>query len=107
VTSGMYPKWFYYQYTCHHLDEFQRIAADKAVTMGHIKREHLSQAYCVVPPKQLLNECSEIMEAWIDRSIIMRIGSKQLEALRDTLLPKLISGQLRIPDAEELVAEVT
>ena len=32
--------------------------------------------------------------------------SKTLANLRDTLLPKLISGELRIPDAEKLVAEV-
>ena len=49
VTSNHYPKWFYYLWTKYHLAEFQRIAADKAVTMGHIKREHLSQALCIVP----------------------------------------------------------
>lgn len=30
---------------------------------------------------------------------------RELTKLRDTLLPKLLSGQLRIPDAEKLVAE--
>jgi len=49
VTSNVYPKWFYYYYTKHHLNGFQNIAADKAVTMGHIKREHLTQAKCTVP----------------------------------------------------------
>jgi type I restriction enzyme S subunit len=44
VTSADYPKWFYYYCTAHHLDEFQRIAADKATTMGHIKRNHLQEA---------------------------------------------------------------
>ena len=32
-------------------------------------------------------------------------ASKSLAHMRDTLLPKLISGELRIPDAEKLVAE--
>lgn len=32
--------------------------------------------------------------------------SRTLAALRDTLLPKLISGELRIPDAERIVGEV-
>ena len=31
--------------------------------------------------------------------------SLTLAALRDTLLPKLISGDLRIPDAERLASE--
>jgi type I restriction enzyme S subunit len=36
------------------------------------------------------------------------IASEEMETLgevRDTLLPKLISGELRIPDAENLVEE--
>jgi type I restriction enzyme S subunit len=32
--------------------------------------------------------------------------SRTLAALRDTLLPKLISGELRVNDAEKLVREV-
>ena len=31
--------------------------------------------------------------------------SKTLASLRDTLLPKLISGELRVPDAEKFVEE--
>ena len=31
--------------------------------------------------------------------------SKNLKAIRDTLLPKLISGELKIPDAESFVEE--
>ena len=54
VTSKRYPKWFYYFYTKYHLAEFQRIAYDKAVTMGHIKREHLSAAKCIMPNDELL-----------------------------------------------------
>ncbi|WP_150303328.1 restriction endonuclease subunit S [Pseudomonas saliphila] len=107
VTSDSFPKWFYHQFTCHHLEEFQRIAADKAVTMGHIKREHLRQALCVVPPLTLLADCSDAFKSLLDKSIETRLESRQLELLRDTLLPKLLSGQLRIPEAEQLVAEVT
>ena len=31
------------------------------------------------------------------------LDTRTLAALRDTLLPKLISGELRVPDAERLV----
>lgn len=55
VSSTKYPKWFYYFWTKRHLPEFQRIASDKAVTMGHIQRKHLSQAQTIVPPASLLN----------------------------------------------------
>jgi type I restriction enzyme S subunit len=32
--------------------------------------------------------------------------SLSLAAIRDTLLPKLISGELRVPDAERIVGRV-
>ena len=51
VTSTAFDKWFYYAWTCHHLQEFIAIAADKATTMGHIKREELSKAKVLVPSK--------------------------------------------------------
>ena len=44
VTSEKYDKWFYYYWTKYHLDKFIAIAADKATTMGHIKREDLEKS---------------------------------------------------------------
>ena len=44
VTSDVYDKWFYYLWTAHHLARFIAIAADKATTMGHIKREELAKS---------------------------------------------------------------
>jgi len=101
VTSEVFPKWLYYQCTLHHLHEFQRIAADKAVTMGHIKREHLKQALCAVPTTTLIDKCSRMIDEWQRRAIECRVENKQLAKLRDILLPKLLSGELRIPDAEK------
>jgi len=107
VTSETFPRWFYFQYTLHHLHEFKRIAADKAVTMGHIKREHLKQALCVVPSTALIDECSGTIDAWLIKGIECRVENKQLAQLRDTLLPKLLSGELRLSAApiEELATQ--
>jgi len=98
VTSDNFSKWFYYLYTKVHLNEFQRIAADKAVTMGHIKRSHLTEAKCVIPSKTLLYELGHMISPLIDKEITLRKESQKLTKLRDTLLPKLISGELQIPD---------
>ena len=56
VTSADLPKWFYLGWTKFHLDEFKRIAADKAVTMGHIKRSHLREAACVLPDAESIGK---------------------------------------------------
>ena len=99
VTSNDYPRWFYYWYTKHHLIEFQRIAADKAVTMGHIKREHLSQAKCCIPPPKIFDVIGARMNSLLEKQVLVRQEVKSLEKLRDTLLPKLISGELRLPES--------
>ncbi|MDB3940260.1 restriction endonuclease subunit S [Verrucomicrobiales bacterium] len=105
VTSQDYPKWFFLEWTKKHLEDFQRIAADKAVTMGHIKRIHLSEAMCLVPSATLIQEGSRIIPPIIDRLISNELESRTLTKLRDTLLPKLISGELRLPEAEQLTEE--
>jgi len=94
VTSTDYPKWFYYYYTKHHLAEFQQIAQAKAVTMGHIKREHLKQAVCAVPDVVLLESLGETIAPLLDKAIAVRLENRTLVELRDKLLPQLISGCL-------------
>nr|WP_314741906.1 restriction endonuclease subunit S [uncultured Haemophilus sp.] len=92
VTSENYPKWFYYFYTKHHLAEFQRIAYDKAVTMGHIKREHLSLAMCVVPNNELLQ--NKVIDNLLEKIILNRLENFNLQNTRNLLLPKLLNGDL-------------
>lgn len=103
VTSSDYPRWLCYLGVHQHLDEFRHIAAGKATTMGHIQRHHLSDAKLAIPPSPLLHaidsHLSPIVESLWKREAI----SRTLAALRDTLLPKLISGELRVKDAERLV----
>lgn len=103
VTSEQFPKWFFQQWTLQHLPDFQGIAADKATTMGHIRRHHLSDALCIVPSPDVLEAagavCAPLVEAFIENDL----ESRTLAALRDALLPRLLSGELRVRDAEELV----
>ena len=56
-------------------------------------------------PTPLVNHFSEIAKSTRDRISIAEEESKVLSDLRDTLLPKLISGEFRIPDAEKFLEE--
>ncbi|MEI2622752.1 MAG: restriction endonuclease subunit S [Giesbergeria sp.] len=100
VTSSRYPKWFYYFWTRHHLEHFRQVAASKATTMGHIQRSHLSAAKVSVPSLEVLNMGNELLEPLVNRVVENRLQAQTLSTLRDTLLPRLISGQLRLPEAE-------
>ena len=105
VTSDRFPKWFYYLWTKHHLENFRQIAASKATTMGHIQRGHLSQARVVVPPDEVIRVFDGLFGSLLERSISTILKAKNLAALRDTLLPRLISGQLRPQEAAEKLKE--
>lgn len=58
------------------------------------------------PGAALLNAFEHVVEPILARSLECRRTIRTLAALRDTLLPKLISGELRIRDAERFVADV-
>ena len=98
VTSKEYPKWFYYYWTKHHLQEFIHIAKDKAVTMGHIKRGHLEEAMVAIPDNDSMEKAHELFEPILSKMISLRLESSRLSLLRDTLLPRLMSGELEIPE---------
>ena len=103
VTSDKVPKWFYFFATRHHLQNFRAIAADKATTMGHIQRKHLTDARIAVASPEGMAKFDVAIAPLFDQLVSNAQQSRSLAQLRDTLLPKLISGELRVPDAERMV----
>jgi type I restriction enzyme S subunit len=103
VICEEYPQWFVHQALREAMPFFKDTAADKATTMGHIKREHLSHAFLAMPPKDLLDAADKIFQPIYAKQLGNERESLTLAALRDTLLPKLLSGELRVKQAEKLV----
>lgn len=93
-----YPKWFVYHWTKYHLNNFIRIAKDKAVTMGHIKRGELDKAKVIIPNRDRMAEFDSLMSPIFDNIINNEIESRRLAELRDTLLPCLMSGEIKVED---------
>ena len=100
VTSVKYPKWFYYTWTAHHLARFVAIAADKATTMGHIKREDLAKAEVIIPDVASMERIGGVLQPIYDLVINQRIENRKLSMLRDSLLPELMSGELDVSAIE-------
>ena len=99
VTSDKYPQWFIYYWTKHHLAKFIRIAKDKAVTMGHIKRGDLEVSEVLIPDEKSFAEMDKMMSPIFKAIVVNRIENRRLATLRDTLLPKLMNGELKIGDS--------
>lgn len=103
VTSENFPKWFYYQWTNYHLNQFIAIAKAHATTMGHIRRRDLDEAMVLIPTESEINEMSKTMTPIIDKIIENNKQITTLTQLRDTLLPKLMSGEVRVKEANESI----
>ena len=100
VTSREYDKWFYYAWTLYHLDRFIAVAADKATTMGHIKRGELSKAEVLIPSKEDYERIGKVLAPMYDAIIANRIENRKLAGLRDELLPKLMSGEIDVSELD-------
>lgn len=100
VTSDTYDKWFYYLWTVHHLNNFIAIAADKATTMGHIKREDLAKAEVLIPSEEDYKKISAVMNPIFELITANRIEARKLAELRDELLPKLMSGEIDVSNLQ-------
>ena len=94
VEGKEHPLWFVAGWVHQHMPEFCTIAENKATTMGHIKKEHLSQAQCIGPGQKVLKKLELCITQLLNRKIFVQQESRALAELRDTLLPKLLSGQI-------------
>ena len=71
-----------------------------------ITRDTFKTIRIVVPPTILTNSYEKILQPFMESILEKLHENTTLISLRDTLLPKLISGELRVPDAEKFVEEV-
>lgn len=96
VSSNVYPKWFYFFWVREYLPLYKSIAEGKATTMGHIQRRHLTDSIINVPNKELMNLADSILSPILDKIQESKIQIQTLTQTRDTLLPRLMSGKIKI-----------
>ncbi|EPS3401453.1 restriction endonuclease subunit S [Vibrio vulnificus] len=68
---------------------------------------HLKQLKVIVPKHNTQAHFEMLVDAYIKSIVSLDNQLKTLTKLRDTLLPKLISGELRLDDAEAVVEQET
>ena len=74
-------------------------------TVSHLGKKELDKFTALNPGKELLFEYSKATTPLLERLVSNHVALKTLTRLRDTLLPKLISGELRVSEAEQLTEE--
>jgi len=71
-----------------------------------LSRKNLAEVQTIVPPQEIQKVAEEHFYALFEKATFNLRNSDALRLTRDTLLPKLLSGEVRIPDAEKMVEEL-
>lgn len=62
----------------------------------HVKPADIHRFQVVIPSKEIINEFQQIVKPLFDRIGMNKIENDRLASLRDTLLPRLMSGEIKI-----------
>ena len=67
-------------------------------TVSHLGKADIDKFVVVLPPLEVVEECSKILDSILQRIKNISTESRILSLLRDTLLPRLMSGELEVPE---------
>jgi len=89
---------------CHfNMDEIKQRAS--GTTFAEISKAAFRPIPMIVPAVETMNRFSNLLHPLYSSIEHNLRQSRTFATIRDTLLPKLISGELRVPDAERLLSE--
>ncbi len=94
------PPEFVLQWCVHRMDEIKQRASGS--TFAEISKKNFKPISVVVPSKDVLNAYQKLVKPLYDAITSNVRQSEQLSNLRDTLLPKLLSGELTLTDPVEV-----
>lgn len=96
----------YTYYTTHALrDDFARFEAEGTV-FGAISKKDFQAIDCLAPPRELVEGFERLPARFDERIPANEQESGVLAGIRDALLPKLLSGEIRVKGAEKTAEEV-
>ncbi len=96
----------YVLYWCNqNLGHIRKIAGGS--TFAEISKRAFRPVPVLVPSEKVLGEWERLSRSLHDRLVANTTDTVALSSLRDTLLPKLISGEIRVADAEKAVEAAT
>ncbi|MGH1142226.1 restriction endonuclease subunit S [Bacillus pseudomycoides] len=80
------------------INEFQQLAEDRSGTFPQITFSTIGHYRFAIPPIDIKDKLFNPLELMLDKRLNLMKENKKLAELRDTLLPKLLSGEFEIPD---------
>ncbi|ENR2655234.1 restriction endonuclease subunit S [Staphylococcus pseudintermedius] len=96
--------YFLYIYNCLKQNDFQNYLTKSVVqaVQANISLKVIKEYKVLIPVNNLINDWDSHIQSLHDKIGIKKNEINQLTQLRDTLLPKLMSGEIEIPDDIEV-----
>ena len=67
-------------------------------TVSHLGKADIDKFVVVLPPLEVVEDCSKLLDPILQRIKNISAESRNLSLLRDTLLPRLMSGEIEVPE---------
>lgn len=67
-------------------------------TVSHLGKADIDKFVVVLPPLEVVEDCSKLLDSILQRIKNISAESRTLSLLRDTLLPRLMSGEIEVPE---------
>ncbi|MCF6314671.1 MAG: restriction endonuclease subunit S, partial [Verrucomicrobiales bacterium] len=93
------------KYSFYHLKDLDFVSMNVGSAVPSMTTKVLNELPIVLPDEISLKYFDKILASYFDKSEANNKQSQSLTKLRDTLLPKLISGELRVPQAERMIKD--
>ena len=108
VISPQEPDWFAFVLGLVSSDEFVEFtnAGSTGTKMPRTSWGDMARYELANPPRSIAKAFTDLMRPAVERMISGIHESRTLAALRDALLPKLISGEMRVKEAEKFIGRV-
>lgn len=97
---------FAFEYLFFQLRQIDYASLNRGSTQPLLTQTDLKSQRVILPAFEMLDHFSRFAGSAYRRIDDVERESRTLAALRDALLPKLISGELRVKDAEEFIRRV-
>ena len=71
-----------------------------ATTVIHIGKKDFDKFKIILPTDEILSKFDELSEPFLDKIVTNQLENARLSALRDTLLPKLMNGEIDVSEVK-------
>ncbi len=104
ICDGPLPNHYVFFWTKNNIDVIKGKAG--GTTFAEISKKNFRPIPALQPSEKVLDAFASMAGLLYQQLVENTVSCVTLAKLRDTLLPKLISGELRVPDAEKLLEDV-